>query len=252
MPMKRVRVDKRRQAIVALDEDEAAEKCAQLFVEEAQRAIAAKSSFSVALAGGSTPAAVYRKLQEPSFALSVNWQFVNLFWGDERAVPPDSPESNFHMAQEYFSVPPLNQAKTHRMMGEAVDLDSAARDYENLIKRTCPGGKLDLILLGIGDDGHTASLFPETKALHEEKRLVVANQVPQKECTRLTVTFPCIDLASKVIVFALGRSKAKVVKKILRGDFTPDLIPAQRLGTEETPALYILDKRAAYGSGLSG
>ncbi len=249
--MKRVRVDERRQALVALDEDTAATVCAQIFVEEAQRAIATKASFSVALAGGSTPQIVYKKLQEPAFALSVNWQFVNLFWGDERTVDPENSESNYKMASEYFSVPPLNLAKRHRMTGEASDLDAAARDYENQIRRTCPQGKFDLILLGIGEDGHTASLFPETQALHEANRYVVSNHIPQKNCNRLTITFPCIDAAGKVVIFAIGRTKAKITKKILRGEYTPDLIPAQRLGTVEKPALFILDKRAAYGSGLS-
>lgn len=249
--MKLIRVDDRRQALVAPGGEEAAAVCAQLFIEEAQRAIATKSSFSVALSGGSTPSAIYKKLQEPTYALSVNWQFVNLFWGDERAVPPDHSDSNYHTAQEYFSMPPLDQARRHRMMGEASDLDAAARDYDNLLHRICPQGKLDLVLLGLGEDGHTASLFPNTAALNETQRFVVANPVPQKECSRLTITYPCINMAGKVVVFAIGRSKAKIIKKILRGEYTPDLLPAQKLGTEQKPVLFILDKRAAYGSGLS-
>jgi 6-phosphogluconolactonase len=248
--MKRVRVDERRHVCVAATEEEAALFLAQMIVEEAQKAIATKASYTLALAGGTTPQKVYEKLQEPTSSLLVNWPFVDLFWSDERCVAASSPESNYGNAIPFFSTPPLDQARKHRMVGESQDLDSAARDYENLLKRVAQGGRLDTVLLGIGEDGHTASLFPRTTALKEKVRLVVPNFVPELQSWRLTLTYPCIQQAKKVIVFALGKTKSKILKKIFKGEFNPEEVPAQQLGTSENPVLYIIDKRAAYGCGL--
>jgi 6-phosphogluconolactonase len=248
--MKHVTVDDRRQAFVAKTEEEAYEFCVQSFIEEAKKAIAARASFSVALSGGQTPARMYELLTEPSSALLVNWPLLDVFWGDERCVPPTDPESNYGQAMQYFGRDPLNQAKIHRIKADSEEREKAAREYEKLVLKSCSSGRLDMILLGIGEDGHTASLFPKTAALKEEQKLFVPNFVPQKNVWRQTITFPAIDQARAVYVIAIGKSKSKILKQIFFGEYTVDEIPAQRLGIPTNPVYYILDKKSAYGLGL--
>jgi 6-phosphogluconolactonase len=248
--MKRVTVDKRRQVFVAKTEDDAYDFCLQTFTEEVKKAVAARASCSVALSGGNTPRRLYELLTEPSAALLVNWSLLDIFWCDERCVPPTDPESNFGNTMQYFNRPPLDQAKKHRLIGEATDLEATTREYEKTIKKTCSGDRFDLVLLGIGEDGHTASLFPKTQALKEEKRLYVPNYVPQKNEWRLTMTFHAIDTAKAVYVLALGKAKSKILKQILFGEYTYEQLPAQRLGTATNPVCFIIDKKAAYGLGL--
>lgn len=248
--MKHVTVDERRQAFVAKTEDEAYEFCVHTFIEESQKAIAARASFSVALSGGQTPLRMYELLTEPSSALRVNWPLLEVFWGDERCVPPTDPESNFGQAMQYFERPPLNQAKFHRMKAEVEDREKAAREYEKLVLKSCSSGRLDMVLLGIGADGHTASLFPKTAALKEEQKLFVPNFVPQLNSWRQTITFPAIDQARAVYVLAFGKTKSKILKQIFFGEYTSEEIPARRLGIPTNPVYYILDKKSAYGLGL--
>ena len=196
--MKRVIVDERRQVFVAKTEDEAYDFCLQSLTEEVKKSITARASCSLALSGGNTPLRLYELLAEPSSALPINWPLLDIFWCDERCVMADDPESNYGNAMRYFGNSPLNQAKKHRLAGDASDLDKAARDYEKIVKKTCTDGRFDLALLGIGEDGHTASLFPHTAALREERRLYVPNFVPQKNSWRMTMTFPAIDMARTV------------------------------------------------------
>ncbi len=248
--MKRVTVDDRRQVFVAKTEDDAYEFMAQTFIEEAKKSIAARAAFSVALSGGNTPLKLYERLKEPSSALTVNWSLLELFWGDERTVPVDNSESNYGQAAPYFSLPPLDQAKKHRIVADCENLDKSAEEYEKIMRKTCQGGRFDMALLGIGEDGHTASLFPKTTALHETERLYVANHVPQKDTWRITMTYPAIDQARSVYVLAFGRSKAKALKRILFGEQNIDECPAQRIGISSSPAYYVIDRKAAYGLGL--
>ncbi len=248
--MKRVTVDDRRQVFVAKTEDEAYEFAAQTFIEEAKKSIAARASFTAALSGGNTPLRLYEILKEPPQALSVNWSLLDLFWGDERPVGIDHPDSNYGQASQYFLNPPLNQAKRHRIVADCENLDKSAEEYEKVMRKSCQGGRFDMVLLGIGDDCHTASLFPKTQALHEKERLFVANHVPQKDTWRITMTFPAIDLARSVYVLAIGRGKSKALKRILFGEPNFEECPAQRIGTPTSPAYYIVDRKAAYGLGL--
>jgi 6-phosphogluconolactonase len=248
--MKRVIVDERRHVFVANTEDEAYDFCLQTFTEEVKKAIAARASCAVALSGGKTPLRLFKRFTEPSSSLLVNWPLLDIFWCDERCVPATDAESNYGNAMQYLSLPPLDQAKIHRLLGDAENLDKAAADYEIAVKKACPDERLDLALLGIGEDGHTASLFPKTQALKEEKRLYVANHVPQKNQWRLTMTFRAIDKAKAVCILALGKAKSKILKQILFGEYNYEEIPAQRLGTPTNPACFIIDKKAAYGLGL--
>ena len=248
--MKRVSVDDRRNVLVAKTADEAYDYFVQTFAEEAKRAVASRAGFSVALSGGSTPLPFYERLQDPSVALMINWSLLDFFWGDERCVPLNDPECNWSNAVPYFTLPPLMQAKKHRLVGDSNDHVKAAIDYEAEVRRVCPQGKLDLVILGIGEDGHTASLFPHTEALKEKTKLFVPNYIPDKKTWRLTMTYPAIDKARSVWVLAFGRPKAKALKRILFGPTTVEETPALRLGTEETPVTYLIDRKAAYGLGL--
>lgn len=212
------------------------------WVMKANEAIERQGYFAVALSGGSTPKAIYAGLTQ--FENSLDWSKVLLFWSDERAVPEIDPESNYNMAMESFGVLPLLQKNIFPMKGTG-DLETNAKEYEKLIQDHV--GTFDLMMLGMGDDGHTASLFPKTHGLHAPGRTVVANFVPQKDVWRLTVTFDCINQSKKISVYVLGASKAEMLQKVFNGSYAPDTLPVQQVGTELNPALFILDEAAAKG-----
>jgi 6-phosphogluconolactonase len=165
----------------------------------------------------------------------LDWARVEFFWGDERPVPPEHPDSNFAMAQAALLRPlGIDPGRIHRIEGERGDLAAAARDYEEELAKTCgaPDGRppiLDLVLLGMGADGHTASLFPYTAALSEARRWVVANDVPQLSTRRITITFPLIERARSSLVLVTGGSKSDALAEVLEGPLDPQRLPSQRL-----------------------
>lgn len=233
-------LDARRKYII-LPED-SIRYAAEHFIETAAQAIDKRGLFSVALSGGSTPKAIYHYLYQ-HHAKSIDWSKVHLFFSDERAVPPNDPESNFHMAMEAgFKHLPIPPSQIHRMAAEK-DRSKHATAYEELIHKL-PGGVIDLMLLGMGNDGHTASLFPHTKALHEQFHLVVPNFIPEKQAWRMTMTYDCINHARNTVVYIFGSSKQEMVEKAFYGPFTPDDLPIQRVGSVENPALLMLDAEA--------
>ncbi len=243
-------IDSRREAYISKTEEEALELCKDLIIKEIQNAILAKGQCSIAISGGKTPLPVFEQLTQPQESLLVNWPLVNIFWVDERCVPQDDPMSNYGNALPYFSTPPLDRAKKHRLIGDREPREQFAQEYEKLLTKTCVRGELDLVLLGIGEDGHTASLFPHTQALHEKKHLYVPNFIPQKNEWRMTLTFPGLDLARKTFVLCLGKGKAKILKQVFLKDTPFEEIPATRIGTPKNPAVFILDKKSSYGLGL--
>jgi 6-phosphogluconolactonase len=185
---------------------------------------AGSSGFSVALSGGSTPAFFYRALASEDFIESVPWEHCSFYWSDERAVGPDHADSNYGLAKrELLDKLPAAPRLVERLRGEAVPLEDAAADYERRLRDAHPPGpsgvpELDLILLGLGDDGHAASLFPGTAALAEASRLIVANDVPDKG-RRLTMTYPMINAAREVWFLASGANKAgKLAAIVEEGD----------------------------------
>ena len=214
------------------DADEVARCAAEATVAALRAAIAERGSFSIALAGGDTPRRMYERLGGQR---EIDWDRVDFFWGDERSVPPDHPDSNFGMARAALLRPlGIEPRRIHRMEGERSDLDAAARDYEEDLAKTCgaPAGGppvLDLVLLGMGPDGHTASLFPNTSALSETRRWVIANDVPQLSARRITITFPVIERARATLVLVTGVSKAEVLAEVLEGPLDPQRLPSQRL-----------------------
>jgi 6-phosphogluconolactonase len=218
--------------------------CADHFMQCAEEAIHDHGYFAVALAGGSTPKGVYQKLTEKPYAEKIDWNKVKLFWSDERSVPPSHPDSNYCMAMEAaFSKLPIPASQIYRMVADE-DIELGAQEYENLIKTSLQPAGFDLVLLGMGDDGHTASLFPQTHALHVENRLVVANFVPKLNTWRMTLTYECINKAHRRVLYVFGKNKADIVKTVLNGTYQPDLYPVQNIGIRSHKALWILDTDA--------
>ncbi len=235
--------DERRQIIVLENQEAAVSFAVQQFLEIGSKAIAQRGAFAVALSGGQTPNAIFKALSLHGAAL--DWSKVLVFWSDERSVPPSSPESNFRNAMDNgLSQLPIPQEHLFRMVAEQ-QIEDNARAYEALIKREIPSLRFDLIMLGMGEDGHTASLFPKTEGLHAHDRLVIANYVPQKETWRMTFTYECIHLARNISIYAIGKNKTAMVAQVLLGPNDPDRLPIQKIGTPNCKAIWILDQSAA-------
>lgn len=213
---------------VLADPDSVAAATADRFVAAARTAVAERGTFRVALSGGSTPKRVYPLLASAPHRDDVDWRRVDFFWGDERTVPPDHPESNFGAAYQMLlaQLPDVRPQRIHRMPAEAPDLDAAAAAHEAELRLTfgargATPPSFDLIWLGMGADGHVASLFPGTAALDETSRWVVANHVPALDAWRMTFTFPLIDAAREVIIVVTGADKADAVRAVREGADLP-------------------------------
>ncbi len=245
MNPKIIDLDARRQVVLPGDHDSTIDFCTHYFIDQAKQAIVEKGFFTIALSGGSTPKAILQKLSAPPYAEQVEWDKILFFFGDERCVPPDDKDSNYKMAMDN-ALEKLHVPSEHifRMVAEK-NAEENALAYEELIKEKVPNLQFDLITLGMGDDGHTASLFPHTDALKEEKSLVVVNEVPQKKTQRMTLSYPCINQAHQVCFFVLGDNKAEVLPKVLLGDYKPLDYPSQKIGTDCHKALWIVDQNAA-------
>jgi len=183
--------------------------CVEHFINCAKEAIKLHEFFSVALSGGSTPKAIYSALSKPPYANAIDWNKVLLFWSDERNVGPRDPGSNFRMAMD-AGLKNLSLPKEHvfRMIAEE-NIEKNAISYENSIRETLGNRPFDLVMLGMGEDGHIASLFPGTKGLEEKEKWVIANKVPQKKTVRMTMTFPCINRARNTVLYVLGAAKKR-------------------------------------------
>jgi 6-phosphogluconolactonase len=204
------------------------------FVRLARAAITSRGRFTVALSGGSTPKRLFELLADKPYRDQVDWPKVEVFWGDERSVPPDNAESNYRMAREaMISKVPLAAEHVHRIEAERADRDQAARDYQATIARVfgvAPNGPppaFDLILLGMGPDGHTASLFPHTTALKETVPWVVKNFVPKFNTDRLTFTTTLLNRAAHVVFLVAGADKTTVLAEVLEGPPDRDRLPSQ-------------------------
>jgi 6-phosphogluconolactonase len=225
-----------------------ADAAARRFLETAKRAVEREDRFIVVLAGGTTPRALYTRLTESPYDRRVPWKKTYFVFGDERCVPPDDEDSNYRMARETL-LDPLEIPEAHvlRMKGEQEPAD-AARRYEVRIGDlflTRSRRKFDLVLLGIGTDGHTASLFPGTDALEERERWVVANHVPQLDDTRLTLTFKALNAAGRVIFMATGEEKAQVVAEAFGGVEHPEPYPCERVTPFQARREVLIDFEAA-------
>lgn len=220
-----------------------AEAAARAFVEKAAKAIAERGRFAVALAGGSTPKATYEVLAR-DHASDVDWPDVHVFFGDERTVPPDHEDSNYRMAREAL-LDHVPVGSVHRMQGELPPDEAAALYEEELLaffEEEPP--VLDLVMLGIGGDGHTASLFPETSALEVTNRLAVANPVPKLDTTRVTLSAPFLNAARDINFLVAGEDKAEALKEILEGNADPRRYPAKLVRPPGGP-VWMVDRAAA-------
>ena len=227
---------------------------AEEFAHRAEEAVRKAGCFTLALSGGSTPKALFRLLADgadASFRGRVPWDRLQIFWGDERHVPPDHPDSNYRMAYEtLLSRVPVPAENIHRIQAEDPDANSVAESYETTLRQFfgVQEGQLprfDLILLGMGPDGHTASLFPETPALHERERLVVAQWIATFQTHRITLTPPVLNNAASIIFLVSGEEKAEALRAVLQGRHQPDRFPAQLVRPTHGRLLWLVDKMAA-------
>lgn len=227
------------------------ETAAERIVGSAREAISRSGRFTWVLSGGSTPRRLYTLLASARFAGRVDWAHVHFFWGDERCVPPDDVESNYRMARETLldavRPPPEN---VHRILGEAEPSRAAAR-YEQVLRELfraredAPPPRFDLVLLGMGPDGHTASLFPRTAPLFEKTRWVMANHVEDLASWRVTLTPVIINVAAQVVFLVVGPGKADRLKQVLQGESDVAALPAQLIQPAPGELIWLVDADAA-------
>jgi 6-phosphogluconolactonase len=229
------------------DLDDLARGAAEEIAKSAEEAIAARGRFTIALSGGNTPKPAYRLLAEKP---RIDWGRVHVFWGDDRHVPPDHPDSNFGMAHEaLLSKVPIPQDNIHRMRTEKADAERVADEYEWTLRSAFSldegeWPRFDLVLMGIGADGHTASLFPGSEAVRERSRLVIAPWVSSLGTFRITLTAPVFNHAALALFLVSGEEKAEALRAVLEGDFQPDRFPAQVIRPEEGKLLWLVDRVA--------
>lgn len=227
--------------------DELAQAAAEHFATLAQEAILDHGNFSVALAGGSTPRATYEILSTIEYAQKINWEQVHIFWGDERLVPPEHQDSNYRMAHEamlkFVPIPPEN---IHRVYGELEPHD-AARTYAETIRDyfNPRSASFDLILLGMGDDGHTASIFPDTEVVFEDSLLVLAHYIDKLASWRVTFTPRLINAAQNVTFLVSGERKARRLRQVLVGPHQPEVLPSQVVRPSNGKLRWLVDQAAA-------
>lgn len=229
------------------DPQDLAREAAQRFTSLAREAAASRGRFSVALSGGSTPGALYRLLAREPYQGQIPWEQVHLFWGDERCVPPNDPGSNFRLASDLLiDQVPIPTANIHRVRGE-LEPDAAARSYEqDLDDYFCgPRTRFDLVLLGVGGDGHTASLFPGSPSLRETGRLALAVEAHygDRPSSRVTLTLPAINSSRHIWFLVTGGSKASIVQAVLEGEGGD--LPAQQICPTAGVLTWLLDAGAA-------
>lgn len=223
------------------------EAAAAEFASLASQAIQSRGRFCVALSGGSTPRNLYSRIAS-QFGKSLPWQKIYFFFGDERHVPPDHPESNYRMANEaLLSKVPVPAANVFRIRAEQ-DAETAASEYEQTLRnffaiRVNEFPRFDLVLLGVGPDGHTASLFPGSDALNETRRLAVANWVEKFKTFRITLTFPVLNHAQVVMFLASGADKASILREVFQNKDAN--LPSQRVCPDNGKLLWLLDREAA-------
>jgi len=241
-----------REVVILPDAAAITRRAADEFVSAVNEAVAQKGLFTVALAGGSTPKALYSLLaDDPAFRSKLPWPKMRFFFGDERHVPPDSDQSNFHMANEaLFSKGVVKPEQITRIHGEYADTEKAALEYEQALRayfklQDGEYPRFDLVLLGMGDDGHCLSLFPGTKALHASHRIVVRNWVGKLYTERITLTAAAANNANRVIFLVTRSDKALALKAVLEGPYEPEQLPSQLIQPVSGNLLWLVDQAAA-------
>jgi 6-phosphogluconolactonase len=236
-----------------------AEAAAELFMSSAAQAIEERGVFSVALSGGSTPRPLFSRLAQTPYGLELPWDEIHVFWGDERPVPPEHQDSNYRQAFQYLLARmPVPLENIHRVKAEfgaeaaAADYEAVLREFFNLPEDAQDAGDhhtFDLVFLGMGEDGHTASLFPGTNAVQERHRWVIANHLVEEDSWRITLTGPAINRARKIVFLVTGEEKRMKVREVLQGPEHPDELPAQLIQPLSGELFWLVDEPA--GSLLS-
>jgi 6-phosphogluconolactonase len=239
---------------ILLDPQSLSRAAADRFVDISNQAIQTYGLFSVALSGGTTPQLLYTLLGSEPFSERVDWSKTHIFWGDERCVPPDNPESNFLKArQALLDHVPLPEENIHRILAE-LSPEQAAADYEETLLRFFSSladdeeraqASFDLVLLGMGDDGHTASLFPGTDVIYEDTRWVRALYVDKLAAWRVTLTPAILNRAKHIVFMVAGAGKSYTLQRVIYGSHHPERYPAQAIHTETGDLMWMVDEAAA-------
>jgi 6-phosphogluconolactonase len=227
-------------------------RAAQYFVDGIRSAAGARGKARIAISGGNTPKHTFELLADPSepYRQQIPWEKLDLYWVDERCVPPDHPDSNYRMTREaLLDKVPLDQSQIFRIQGE-LDPEEAAAKYEFDVRQCfrLEGAELpgfDMVQLGMGPDGHTASLFPHTEGLHEIMRIAIANHVAQKDTWRVTLTWPVIDRARDVFFLIEGADKVDALRAVFLGPYDPETYPSQLIRPASQRITLLLDSAAA-------
>jgi 6-phosphogluconolactonase len=233
------------------DLDTASAAAAEQLVGVVQAAVAARDECALALSGGTTPRTLYEMLAGEPYRSRIPWHRLLVFFGDERCVPPDDARSNYRLAWEaLLGRVPIPPDRVHRMPADEADLDAAAAGYERTLRRLLPRGRggwprFDWVLLGLGDNAHTASLFPGTPVVHEQRRAVVSAYIPELRANRMTLTPPVLNGAALVVFLVAGAGKADAVRRVLDGPWDPDAAPAQVVRPDDGELVWLLDAAAA-------
>jgi 6-phosphogluconolactonase len=227
--------------------DELSHAAAELFVDITTASITERGRCSVALSGGSTPKSLYRLLASQQFRNALDWTDIFFFIGDERNVPGDSPESNCRMVREtLFAALPIPEDRIHEWPTHREVPETIAEDYARDLEHFFSGfPRFDLVLLGLGADAHTASLFPDSPGLRENERFAIANWVEKLDDYRLTLTFPVLNNAANAIFLVSGKEKAEAVANVFEAEFRPDDLPAQFVQPLDGDLYWLLDRPAA-------
>ncbi len=236
---------------IFIDLDALSNAAAALFVETAEQAIRRRGGCLIALSGGSTPAKLYSLLAQPPYRDQIDWKKVHVFWGDERCVPPDDPESNYRQAYDSFlGHVPIPENNIHRVRGELPPED-AAGDYAEVLKDFASAPldfpRFDLVLLGMGEDGHTASLFPHSEVDLPGTTAAVTAQYEGRPANRVTLTPPALNAGRRIVFLVSGESKSNTVAHVLKGAYKPLLLPVQRIHPADGELIWLLDRAAASG-----
>jgi 6-phosphogluconolactonase len=240
----------RGRVLVVANAEELARRAADTFASETEGAVVANGAAYVALSGGSTPKAMGQLLARPPYVEKVPWKKIDVFWGDERWAPLSSEESNAGEAKRAFlDLVPIDASHVHSFETVDVEPDVSAAQMEAKIRSALPltefPPRFDLVLLGMGEDGHTASLFPGTRAIHEDQELVVANKVPKLDTVRLTFTPRLLNAARNVVFLVTGAAKAEPLRHVLEDQFQPDLWPSQVIRPDDGTLTWLVDEAAA-------
>ena len=228
------------------NKEEIASHAANIFIAAAQNAIQKRGHFLVVLTGGSSPVSLYKLLATPQYKAKIDWDNVFVFWGDERWVPLDDARSNAKMSYDYLlSHVGIPKSNVFPMYKEGFSPEEYALEYEKSIKSlTGEGGEFDLILLGMGDDGHTASLFPGEAVLQENDKWVSAYYLESQSMYRITLTATIINKAKEIVVVTFGENKAHALNEVLYGDYNPEKYPMQLIKPIDGRLLFLTDQAA--------